>query len=71
MLPPPLGGELKERVAMTAGESIKHAAEGTKNVTDNVVDAVEDKINEITDIVQDALHDAGDKIHKAASSDQK
>jgi hypothetical protein len=51
---------------MTAGDSIKHAAEGTKKVTDRVVDAVETKVNEVTDTVQEALKGAGDKVHHAA-----
>lgn len=51
---------------MTAGEGIKKAAEGTKNVTGRVVDAVEDKVNEVTDTVQHALHRSGENIHEAA-----
>lgn len=51
---------------MTAGEGIKKAGKGVKNVTDRVVDAVEGKVNEVTDIVQDALHRSGENIHKAA-----
>jgi hypothetical protein len=60
-----------EKVIMTAGESIKKAAQGTKNVTDRVVDAVEDKVDDVSDTVQDALQKAGDKIHKAAGGDAK
>ncbi len=56
---------------MTAGDSFKHAADGTKNVTDTVVDAVEGKINQVTDVVQDALQTAGDKIHGAVGGDKK
>lgn len=54
---------------MTAGDSIKHAAEGAKNVTDRVVDAVQGKVNDATDAVQDAVREAGDKIHLAAGGD--
>ena len=39
---------------MTAGESIKKAAQGTKNVTDRVVDAVEDKVDDVTDAEWDS-----------------
>ncbi len=51
---------------MTAGEGIKKAGDGTKNVTDRVVDAVEGKVNQVTDAVEGALHHAGDKIHESA-----
>lgn len=67
-----MGGVIKrEKVVMTAGESIKKAAQGTKNVTERVVDAVEDKIGDVTDAVQDALQKAGDKVHEATDSDTK
>ncbi|HEY0117206.1 MAG TPA: hypothetical protein VGC04_00325 [Cellulomonas sp.] len=56
---------------MTAGDSIKHAAEGAKNVTDRVVEAVQDKINDATDAVEDAVRDATNKIHLAAGGDAK
>ena len=52
---------------MTAGEGVKKAAEGAKNVTDRVVDAVEAKINQATDAVEDAVHRGGAKVHEAAS----
>lgn len=55
---------------MTAGDRIKRAAEGTKNVTGRVVDAVETKINDVTDTVQDAVHDAGDRVHDVAGRHQ-
>ncbi|CAN5322990.1 hypothetical protein BH09ACT6_BH09ACT6_03330 [soil metagenome] len=56
---------------MTAGESIKKGAEGTKNLTDKIVDAVEGKINDITDSVEKGLQAAGDKIHEAASQEKE
>ncbi len=55
---------------MTIGDSIKRAAQGAKNVTENVVDAVETKVSEVTDTVEDALHDAGEKIHGAVGHDE-
>jgi len=55
---------------MTVGDSIKRAAQGTKNVTEKVVDAVETKVSDVTDTVQDALHDAGEKIHGAVGRDE-
>ncbi|MHA7984892.1 hypothetical protein ACX9R5_03720 [Rathayibacter sp. CAU 1779] len=55
---------------MTAGESLKKSAEGTKNVTDRVVDSVEKKINDVTDTVSHAMGSAADGIHHAASQDQ-
>ena len=42
---------------MTVGDSIKRAAQGTKNVTEKVVDAVETKVSDVTDTVQDAVLD--------------
>jgi len=54
---------------MTAEDSVKHAAEGTKNAADRVVDTVEGKINDVTDAVEEAMRDAGDKIHRAAGGD--
>lgn len=54
---------------MTAGDSIKKAAQGTKNVTERVVDAVEGTINDVTDSVQGAVQHAGDKIHSAAGGE--
>ena len=54
---------------MTVGDSIKRAAEGTKNVTEKAVDAVETKVSDVTDTVQDALHDAGQKIQGAVGRD--
>jgi len=56
---------------ITAGGSIKKAAQGTENVTERVVDAVEDKIDDVTDAVQDAVQKAGDKIHEATGGDAK
>ncbi len=56
---------------MNVGDSIKKAAEGTKNVTERVVDAVEGKINDVTDAVQDTFRDAGNKVHEAAGGDVK
>ncbi|GGI74906.1 hypothetical protein G3N30_10865 [Microbacterium lacticum] len=55
---------------MTVGDSIKRAAEGTKNVTEKAVDAVETKVSDVTDTVQDALHDAGQKIQGAVGRDE-
>jgi hypothetical protein len=66
-----LGDVLAREVVMTAGESIKKAAEGTKSVTEQVVDAVEDKIDDVTDAVQDAVQKAGGKVHEATSGDAK
>jgi hypothetical protein len=54
---------------MTAGEGIKKAAAGTKNVTDKTVDAVESKVDEVTDAVEGALKKAADTVHKHAGRD--
>lgn len=56
---------------MTVGDSIKRAAQGTKNVTDKVVDAVESKISDVTDTIHDAAYDASDRIHKATGREPK
>ncbi len=55
---------------MTVGDSIKRAAQGTKNVTEKVVDAVETTVSDVTDTAQDALHNAGEKIQGAVGHDE-
>lgn len=56
---------------MTVGDSVKRAAEGTKNVTEKVVDAVEAKVSDVTDTVENAVHGAGEKIHGAVGRDEE
>ncbi len=54
---------------MTAGDGIKHGAEGAKNVTDKVVDSVEQKIDEVATTVGGALGSATEAIRHAVGKD--